>query len=483
MNEARNGPPGPRIQNYSGSNVQRNGNSNNNGSVRGFIPVPYTQEESEDIQVTLNKSLGPEYVSSRPGAGGQKVSYIEGWKVLNLANEVFGFNGWSSELINTTVDYLDSHGSGRVSLGLSIVVRITIKDGTYHEDIGYGFIDNAKNKAAAFEKCKKEAFTDGLKRCLRCFGNVLGNCLYDKNLLTKLRNVTKPTVELDDSNLYRDRSLIKQEEQRKNTKSVNIMPNQDNNQNNNQNNNQSPNQENNQHNPRNNLPSGQPITTPSAPPRGSDHPDQANKANDKNDDIINGFDDSFMFSDDFMSQNDGIDDYEMQMIMDKANQQNNGNETLSKTDKNTSNNDYPQPQKTNQVPPSQPQHSLFVSAKSADMLKDTPNQAVPFDPKFVSPNIRRTVDPTKSVPIKKNDNAPNNSSTNPLLGGSSQTPSKSNHDSRLGKRYIGLPPSQRPTSKRLRRSSGDSSKDKENQVENKSQNQNPNDESRTTIST
>ena len=39
---------------------------------------------------------------------------------------------------------------------------------------------NARNKAEAMEKAKKEAVTDGIKRCLRSFGNALGNCLYDK---------------------------------------------------------------------------------------------------------------------------------------------------------------------------------------------------------------------------------------------------------------------------------------------------------------
>jgi DNA repair and recombination protein RAD52 len=29
-------------------------------------------------------------------------------------------------------------------------------------------------------QCKKEAVTDALKRTLRNFGNLLGNCLYDK---------------------------------------------------------------------------------------------------------------------------------------------------------------------------------------------------------------------------------------------------------------------------------------------------------------
>ena len=53
-------------------------------------------------------------------------------------------------------------------------------------------IENCKGKAAAFEKCKKEGTTDALKRALRNFGNVLGNCLYDKNYLAK---VTKLKVE------------------------------------------------------------------------------------------------------------------------------------------------------------------------------------------------------------------------------------------------------------------------------------------------
>ena len=46
-------------------------------------------------------------------------------------------------------------------------------------------IENAKGKGAAFEKAKKEAATDGMKRALRSFGNVLGNCLYDKEYLKK----------------------------------------------------------------------------------------------------------------------------------------------------------------------------------------------------------------------------------------------------------------------------------------------------------
>lgn len=47
-------------------------------------------------------------------------------------------------------------------------------------------MENSKGKAPAFEKAKKEATTDALKRALRNFGNVLGNCIYDKEYLAKV---------------------------------------------------------------------------------------------------------------------------------------------------------------------------------------------------------------------------------------------------------------------------------------------------------
>ncbi|OMH85933.1 DNA repair and recombination protein RAD52 [Zancudomyces culisetae] len=50
---------------------------------------------------------------------------------------------------------MDVANDGRVSLGLSSVVRVTLKDGTQHEDVGYGTIENAKSKAMAFEKVLK----------------------------------------------------------------------------------------------------------------------------------------------------------------------------------------------------------------------------------------------------------------------------------------------------------------------------------------
>ncbi|RKP29619.1 recombination protein Rad52, partial [Metschnikowia bicuspidata] len=332
-------------------------------------PVPYTPEEQQSIQEKLDKVLGPEYVSTRPGGSGQSVAYIEGWKVLNLANEIFGFNGWSSELVSVNVDFVDTLGAGRVSLGLSVVVRITLRDGTFHEDLGYGFLENARSKAVAFEKCKKEAFTDALKRCLRCFGNVLGNCLYDKTLVAKTQKVRLPPPELTSTDFHRDPMLMKQEVARQRMRGATTR--------------------------------ARPLT-----------PVELRKYD------LDQFDDLFVFSDDLAADADESNvDFDMKVEDASA---------------------------ASAAPDvSFPAQVFFTSSKKALDLQKTPKKSdVPvFDHKFVAEGVKRTVDPMRSAKVRRADLP------------SPYTPSQINAVSvgagALGKRPLGLPPSQRTQSKRL----------------------------------
>lgn len=80
-------------------------------SVNPFEEQPtllskYSAQEIATLQSRLDKQLGPEYISTRPGNGGGKVHYLAAEKVINLANEVFGFNGWSSSIQNVQVDFV-----------------------------------------------------------------------------------------------------------------------------------------------------------------------------------------------------------------------------------------------------------------------------------------------------------------------------------------------------------------------------------------
>jgi DNA repair and recombination protein RAD52 len=66
----------------------------------------YTAKEIATLQSRLDRQLGPEYISTRPGNGGGKVHYLAAEKVINLANEVFGFNGWSSQIKDVQIDFV-----------------------------------------------------------------------------------------------------------------------------------------------------------------------------------------------------------------------------------------------------------------------------------------------------------------------------------------------------------------------------------------
>ncbi|XP_037060094.1 DNA repair protein RAD52 homolog isoform X6 [Peromyscus leucopus] len=159
-------------------------------SVLCFGQNQYTAEEYQAIQRALRQRLGPEYISSRMAGGGQKVCYIEGHRVINLANEMFGYNGWAHSITQQNVDFVDLN-NGKFYVGVCAFVRVQLKDGSYHEDVGYGVSEGLRSKALSLEKARKEAVTDGLKRALRSFGNALGNCILDKDYLRSLNKLPR----------------------------------------------------------------------------------------------------------------------------------------------------------------------------------------------------------------------------------------------------------------------------------------------------
>ncbi|KAL9640715.1 MAG: hypothetical protein Q9164_000110 [Protoblastenia rupestris] len=141
----------------------------------------YTATEIATLSSRLEKQLGPEYISSRPGAGGGKVD--------------------------------ENQTTGKVCVGLSVIVRVTLRDGTFHEDIGYGHIENCKGKAPAFEKAKKEGTTDALKRALRNFGNLLGNCVYDKDYVARVTKLKTAPTKWDPERLHRHHDFAPQKKE------------------------------------------------------------------------------------------------------------------------------------------------------------------------------------------------------------------------------------------------------------------------------
>ena len=140
---------------------------------------------SEEQQARLEQPLDASLVKQRDGyQDGKKktVSYIAGETSKRHANEIFGFDGWSYELVKVQEVYAGDHidrktkevKGRKVSYTAEVRVRAM---GIVREDAGYGS-GYAQDDGDATEGAIKEAVTDGLKKALVSFGDQFGLGLY-----------------------------------------------------------------------------------------------------------------------------------------------------------------------------------------------------------------------------------------------------------------------------------------------------------------
>ncbi|KAI5179686.1 DNA repair and recombination protein RAD52 [Nematocida sp. AWRm80] len=150
-----------------------------------------------DVNEELKRYLGPEYILFKNTRGIDE-PYIEGWMAIELANKVFGYDQWTTEII--TIETVDiTVENNRVSATAMAKMRVTLKDGIFREDVGFGVIENQRRKGTAIQLANKSAVTDALKRALRQFGNALGNCCSDKHYIKaikKQKNIHRKPINL-----------------------------------------------------------------------------------------------------------------------------------------------------------------------------------------------------------------------------------------------------------------------------------------------
>ena len=153
---------------------------------------PWSKDEMTKIENALHQGLDMEDVAKRRGPGGTTLTYIEGWKAFEMANSIFGVDGWSCQIKSLSLDYAPEYSKSkdRWTVSATALVTIKLKNGSYHEDVGCGN-GTSKNKFDAIESAKKQAVTDARKRALRLLGPKLGNCLYDKKFkITKRKAIS-----------------------------------------------------------------------------------------------------------------------------------------------------------------------------------------------------------------------------------------------------------------------------------------------------
>lgn len=125
----------------------------------------------------MNAPLDPKNVQKPSGSYGPKGDYLFAWHVINEANRIFGFDGWSYTHELKQVSKFTNQ-KDNIEVGYICTCTVTVGNVT-RQDIGYGSGAN-KKEGDAHEGAVKEAVSDALKRCLRTFGNPFGLALYDK---------------------------------------------------------------------------------------------------------------------------------------------------------------------------------------------------------------------------------------------------------------------------------------------------------------
>ena len=147
-------------------------------------------EFSKEQVELLNEPILAKNVKERDGnkAGTFQLAYVEGWHVINEANRIFGFDGWSSETIYSLC-VADNNESVTYIAKVKVTVGNLFREGT---GAGHGRFGSIGEKD---ESAIKEAETDARKRAFMQFGNQFGLSLYNGKDKSWKTNKEKPQKE------------------------------------------------------------------------------------------------------------------------------------------------------------------------------------------------------------------------------------------------------------------------------------------------
>lgn len=129
-----------------------------------------------DIQRELSRPLDPRRVSVLRDGPAKGVPYLEAHEVVRRANEVFGFGAWGYSLVDRPflVEAADNYELW------AAVVRLDVTGGQSVTDVGT-CVRSGKGQNG-LDMAFKGAVSDGVKRCLKAYGDQFGLILADKSV-------------------------------------------------------------------------------------------------------------------------------------------------------------------------------------------------------------------------------------------------------------------------------------------------------------
>ena len=143
----------------------------------------------------LMKPLNAARVAKREQAG-RSLSYLEAWDVKAHLIRVFGFGGWSWDVLTADLAYEEKNERGQWAVGYKVVGRLVIHDlGATYTEAAVGSA-SLPQRGEAHDMAVKSGESDALKRAAINLGTQFGLSLYD-NGSTKdvvMQTLVAPTI-------------------------------------------------------------------------------------------------------------------------------------------------------------------------------------------------------------------------------------------------------------------------------------------------
>lgn len=156
---------------------------------RGDSTVNLTIEQYEQLLKPLNSTR----VAQRSQAG-RSLSYLEAWDVKAHLIRIFGFGGWSADVLSAELAFEEQNEKKQWHVGYRVVMRLTIHAEDYAEPT---YTEAAVGSATlpqrgeAHDMAIKTAESDALKRAAINLGTQFGLSLYDNG---STRDVVRGTL-------------------------------------------------------------------------------------------------------------------------------------------------------------------------------------------------------------------------------------------------------------------------------------------------
>lgn len=149
-------------------------------------------------QEVLLKPLNPSRVAKRSG-GGKSLSYLEAWDVKAHLIRIFGFGGWSWDVLEAGMAFEEQTERGSWHVGYRVIGVLRIHDLNFasYTEAAVGFA-TLPSRGEAHDMAVKTAESDALKRAAINLGDQFGLSLYKNGQTSAVVVQTLATGDLEE---------------------------------------------------------------------------------------------------------------------------------------------------------------------------------------------------------------------------------------------------------------------------------------------